>query len=131
MKMHCLAALRLSDGSGFNTIVGTVVLSAILLYSSLLSADSINTVDINSADSKTLATELTGVGDSLSKAIIKERSLNGPFLSADDLQRVNGIGAAVVKKNRTKIVLGGKDDVRQSIGTADETASKVDEKNNQ
>jgi competence protein ComEA len=37
---------------------------------------------------------LPGVGPSLARAIILERSARGPFRSVDDLERVKGIGPA-------------------------------------
>ncbi len=66
-------------------------------------------VDINSADAKTLARELKGIGLSRAQAIVDDRAKNGPFKSADDLARVKGIGKSVVEENRANIkVAGGK-----------------------
>ena len=60
-------------------------------------------VNINTADAKTLARELTGVGLSRAQAIVDYRQKNGPFRSADDLANVKGIGKQVVEKNRVNI----------------------------
>lgn len=48
-------------------------------------------VDINTADAALLDT-LPGVGPSTAAKIIAERETNGPFVTADDLGRVSGIG---------------------------------------
>lgn len=82
-----------------------VVLMSFAIYSSPGWAQSVTPVDINTADAATLAKALTGVGDRIGAAIVKERQSNGPFLSVDDLQRVRGIGVSVVEKNRSKIVI--------------------------
>lgn len=62
-------------------------------------------VNINTADAKTLAKELDGVGDSRAKAIVAYRDKNGPFRTADDLKKVQGIGPSIVERNRAKIVV--------------------------
>lgn len=60
-------------------------------------------VDINTADAKTIARELKGVGLSRAQAIVDDRAKNGPFKNADDLARVKGIGKRVVDENRANI----------------------------
>jgi len=62
-------------------------------------------VNINTADVKTLAKELDGIGESRAKAIIAYREKNGPFKTADDLKKVQGVGASIVERNRAKIVV--------------------------
>jgi len=118
MDCHRLSSLQTLNHTTFGKIISTLLLSMALMYSVMYSAggraDTVNSVDINNADSETLARVLDGVGDSLSKAIVKERSANGPFLSVDDLQRVNGIGVTVVEKNRTRIILDGDRDDPES-----------------
>jgi competence protein ComEA len=42
-------------------------------------------VDINTADAKTLARELKGIGLARAQAIVDYRAKNGPFKSADEL----------------------------------------------
>lgn len=54
-------------------------------------------VAVNRADAAELAT-LPGIGPRLAAAIIEERRRNGPFRSAEDLQRVRGIGPALVTR---------------------------------
>jgi competence protein ComEA len=60
-------------------------------------------VDINTADARTIARELTGVGLARAQAIVDYRQKNGPFRSADDLANVKGIGKHVVEQNRPNI----------------------------
>lgn len=62
-------------------------------------------VDINSADAKTLAKELVGVGPKTAQAIVDYRAKHGAFKSADDLLKVKGIGKKTLEKNRDRIIL--------------------------
>ena len=62
-------------------------------------------VNINTADAKTLAKELTGIGLARAQAIVDYRQKNGPFRTADDLANVKGIGKHVVEQNRSNIRL--------------------------
>ncbi len=48
---------------------------------------------------------LNGIGPALARRIVEDRSRRGPFRSADDLQRVSGIGPITVDKNRHRIVV--------------------------
>ncbi len=65
-------------------------------------------VDINSADARTLAKELQGVGLARAQAIVEYREKNGAFKRAEDLAQVKGIGMKVIEHNRENIKLGGK-----------------------
>lgn len=60
-------------------------------------------VNVNTADAKTIARELTGIGLSRAQAIVDYREKNGPFKSPDDLAKVKGVGMKVVEQNRTNI----------------------------
>lgn len=66
-------------------------------------AASAGPVDVNTADAKTIAKELKGIGLSRAQAIVAYRDKNGPFKSADDLARVKGVGMRVVEQNRANI----------------------------
>jgi competence protein ComEA len=83
----------------FHRIVLTVLLA--LLLPSLASAQ----VDINSADAKTLAETLSGVGLVKAEAIVAYRATNGPFRNIEDLGKVKGIGAKTIAANRDAIVI--------------------------
>jgi competence protein ComEA len=60
-------------------------------------------VDVNSADARTLAKELDGIGPSKAQAIVDHRKANGPFKTADDLAKVKGIGKATVERNKANL----------------------------
>lgn len=60
-------------------------------------------VNVNTADAKSLAKELTGVGPKTAEAIVAERG-NGNFKNAADLQkRVKGFGAKTAEKNQANL----------------------------
>ena len=62
------------------------------------------TVRINDADAEEL-TGLPGIGETISALIIDERSENGPFYYAEDLEAVRGIGPKTIKRFREMIDL--------------------------
>ncbi len=62
-------------------------------------------VHLNNADASTLASVLKGVGKKRAQAIILYRKTHGPFKSVDDLTKVKGISAGILKKNIDKIKL--------------------------
>ena len=77
-----------------------------LLLLGVTSIASAGQVDINRADAATIAKELSGVGESLAKAIVEYREKNGAFKTADDLAKVKGVGPKMVEKNRANIRVG-------------------------
>ena len=83
-------------------LLSTFILSLALVLAGAAFAGSVN---INTADAKMLAKELVGVGPAKAKLIVEYREKNGPFKTADDLKRVQGIGAATVERNRSRIVI--------------------------
>jgi competence protein ComEA len=60
-------------------------------------------VDVNTADAKTLARELDGVGKAKAEAIVSYREKNGPFRSADDLSKVKGLGKKLIEQNKANL----------------------------
>ncbi|MDD1608649.1 MAG: helix-hairpin-helix domain-containing protein [Methylococcaceae bacterium] len=62
-------------------------------------------VNINTADAKTIADSLSGIGLKKAQAIIDYRTKNGNFKSIDDLSQVSGIGTKTIEKNKTDILL--------------------------
>ena len=62
-------------------------------------------VDINTADAGTLARELNGIGAAKAEAIVAYREQFGPFKSADDLARVQGVGSRILEINRGNILV--------------------------
>lgn len=63
------------------------------------------TVNINNANEEELEKLLLGIGPDKAAKIIEYRDANGPFLTADDLSKVRGVGPATVEKNRERIEL--------------------------
>lgn len=79
------------------TLLKSTILSVLLALSFNLFAAP---VDINTADAKTLATNINGIGDKKAEAIVQYRDKHGPFKSADELAKVKGIGPSLIEKNR-------------------------------
>lgn len=65
-------------------------------------------VDVNTADQTSLET-VKGLGPVKSKAIVDERTKNGPFKDADDLaSRVKGLGTkSVTNLEQAGLTIGG------------------------
>ena len=66
---------------------------------------SVDVVNINEADAKTLAAVLDGVGLKRAEAIVLYRQENGRFYSAEELTAIRGIGESTVEKNQVRIVV--------------------------
>ncbi len=77
---------------------------AVTLLSAALVVLAAEPVNINTADSQTLAT-LEGIGEKRAKAIIDYRSKHGPFVSVEDLVKVKGIGVKTLEKNRDSMTV--------------------------
>lgn len=60
-------------------------------------------VDVNTADAKTLAENLDGIGIAKAEAIVQYREEHGPFYSLSDLDEVYGIGPGLLQRNQKKI----------------------------
>ncbi len=61
-------------------------------------------ININTADVKALMT-LDGVGRKLAEKIVEYRGAHGPFKRADEIRKVDGLGAALWEKNRERLVV--------------------------
>lgn len=84
------------------SLLGKVILVVSLLLASGWAAAA--PVNVNTADEKALAKNIDGVGAKKARAIIKYRTLNGPFKSAADLLKVKGIGQKIIERNRSDLV---------------------------
>lgn len=62
-------------------------------------------VNINTDTPEVLAEGLSGVGLAKAYRIVEHREAHGPFVTVDELLEVKGIGAAIVERNREKVVL--------------------------
>ncbi len=79
-------------------------LSAALVAATLLAPTAFaGPVDVNSADAKTLARELQGVGMAKAEAIVNYREKNGPFKSPADLAKVKGLGKKLIDQNKANL----------------------------
>ncbi len=83
----------------FTKGLGAAVVAALLLAPNAIAGP----VNVNSADAKTLARELQGVGMAKAEAIISYREKNGPFKSADDLAKVKGLGKKLIDQNKANL----------------------------
>jgi len=83
----------------FTKGLGAAVVAAILLAPNAIAGP----VNVNSADAKTLARELQGVGMAKAEAIVSYREKNGPFKSADDLVKVKGLGKKLIDQNKANL----------------------------
>ncbi len=79
--------------------VGAALVAAMLLAPNAIAGP----VNINTADAKTLARELQGVGMARAEAIVNYRQKNGPFRSADDLAKVKGLGKKLIEQNKANL----------------------------
>ena len=80
----------------------------VCLFLSVLSATALaEPIDINTADAKTIAAKLNGVGPKSAEAIVAYRTKHGPFKRVEDLDKVKGIGKKTIEKNRANLVVGG------------------------
>jgi competence protein ComEA len=62
-------------------------------------------VNVNTASAEEIAEGLNGVGLSKAALIVEYRKANGPFIHADELVNVKGIGVRTIDKNKDMILL--------------------------
>ena len=99
------------------------IIAAFALAGLLSSGAFADPVNINTADARTLAKELNGIGLSRAQAIVDYREKNGPFKSVDELAKVKGIGMKVVEQNRANIRVEKTDKNKAAAKPVDKTAS--------
>jgi len=64
-------------------------------------------VNVNSADVKTIADALSGIGPSKAEAIVEYREKHGPFKTPEDLLEVPGIGEKTLERIKADLVFEG------------------------
>jgi competence protein ComEA len=79
----------------------------LLLISMVVWCGSTFAVDLNKATQAELEA-LKGIGAVKAKAIIDYRTTNGPFKSADDLDKVKGVGKGIIAKIGADVTIDGK-----------------------
>ncbi|QXH37116.1 ComEA family DNA-binding protein [Pseudomonas muyukensis] len=62
-------------------------------------------VNINTAQVEELQQALNGIGRSKAEAIVAYRNAHGPFATIDEVLEVNGIGKALLDRNRARLTL--------------------------
>jgi len=86
-------------------IMRSIFLVASMLCSALAFAAPVN---INTANSETIAKSLNGIGPGKAAAIVQYRTEKGPFKSVEELKLVKGIGQKILEKVKTDILLASK-----------------------
>lgn len=71
----------------------------------VMPAESVQTINVNTADAEMLSEQLDGVGLSKAQAIVAYREKNGDFIALDELTAVRGIGEKTLMKNAERIRL--------------------------
>jgi competence protein ComEA len=87
----------------------------------VLPAIAASPVNVNTANAKTLAASLDGVGLGKAQAIVAYREAHGPFKSVTELGKVKGIGAKTLARNRDAILLGDGASAPQPAASAEPT----------
>jgi len=100
--------LESRPGAGRNSLISSVLTVLAILAVVATTSVQADSVNINAADSQTLAQAIDGVGDKLGEAIVKHRRLHGPFKNIDELVDVKGVGPKLVERNRDRLRLDNK-----------------------
>jgi competence protein ComEA len=100
----------------------TSLFALTLAMPALCWADAVN---INTADARTIAKELKGIGVARAQAIVAYRNEHGPFKSPDDLGLVKGIAQKVIDQNRASIKLEGNAGVSKGPASASKPKSSL------
>lgn len=108
MRKNVLSYLFLPLFAGFSvsasaapTIDSTPVVVAAEPAGSLQSLK----LNLNTADAPTLQKELNGIGKAKAEAIVAYREAHGPFEAVDELLEIQGIGKALLDRNRQKLTV--------------------------
>ena len=105
-----------------------------ILVSLLVLCGSSFAVDLNKATQAELEA-LKGIGEVKAKAIVDYRTKNGPFKSADDLDKVKGVGKGIIAKIIGDVTIDGRPlgmptasdkPVEKKVKKADEAAPAAD-----
>lgn len=84
-----------ADGSSIN--LARPLVDGEQVYVAVAGEHSAGSVNVNAADADALEA-LPGIGPVLAERIVADRAANGPFASVADLERVSGIGPALVAR---------------------------------
>lgn len=78
-----------------------IILVLLMLFGLNVQAKPVN---INTADAKTIAKSLNGIGIKRAQSIIAYRNKNGNFKTLDDLTNIKDIGKKTVQRNSKDIL---------------------------
>ncbi len=81
-------------------------IASLLFLSGLVSANTVNIVNVNTASATELADVINGVGMKTAQEIVRYREQNGPFRTVDELVNIKGIGPVTIDKNRRHLTTG-------------------------
>ncbi|MCX5509249.1 ComEA family DNA-binding protein [Pseudomonas sp. BJa3] len=107
MRHNIFTALLTAIAASFTLGAGAVQSTPVAeLPSAAVTAEQgVGKLNINTADASTLQRELSGVGQSKSEAIVAYRDNNGDFATVEELLEVEGIGKAILERNRDKLTV--------------------------
>lgn len=88
--------------------MASLVIGMLAVATSLFAAP----VNINTADAKTLAANIKGVGPKKAQAIVIYRRDKGPFKSIYDLAKVKGIGNKLIARNKSDLLISDKKPIK-------------------
>ena len=106
-------AIEVAGGATGDALTGSINLARVVIDGEQVYVPAIGeaaasgsggTVNLNTADAPTLD-RLPGVGEVLAERIVADREAHGPFGSVDDLERVSGIGPAMMASLRDLVVV--------------------------
>lgn len=101
---------------------------ALLIGLAFCTLNAFAAVNVNTATQAQLET-LSDIGPVKAKAIIDYRTKNGPFKTVDDLEKVPGIGKAILAKIKPDVTISGETTVKaEAKPAAKEEPKKVEAK---
>lgn len=110
MRNTILSYLFLPLFAGFSASASAAPTSAVNSTPVVVAAESEGSLksqrlDLNTADAPTLQKELNGIGKAKAEAIVAYREAHGPFETVDELLEIQGIGKALLERNREKLTV--------------------------
>jgi competence protein ComEA len=116
-----------ADCALFPTAKGACMKKLVLILAAILAfgVNAFAAVDVNKATQAELEA-VKGIGPAKAKAIINHRTKNGPFKSAEDLDKVKGIGKGTLSKIAPEITLDGKPLSIPAVGVSDKGKKAAD-----
>jgi competence protein ComEA len=106
-----------------NTVIVAMAILLLALFSLMANAESVN---INTATAKEIATAIKGVGIKKANAIVSYREKNGPFQTIDEITKVSGVGIKTLQQNQSNLTVDAPT-TSTTITTGTQKTSKTDE----